>query len=352
VHPILKEGRSLLLYLIAWLVLAVVLTALLTTNGTISFPGAAVIVVPMMLLFSFIALSSWYICRAFPLTIPPFTTALSSVVVTAFVSSAGWTAVGYGWTSLVASTWPGVVSIEWYRAVVPPLMAAGTVLYLLTVVITYLLITVETKRAAERNALELQVLAREAELKALRTQINPHFLFNSLNSISALTASDPAAARTMTIQLAEFFRTTVAYGSLDMVTLEQEFMLAKQFLNIEKIRFGARLTTSIVIDPAATSCLVAPLLVQPLVENAVRHGIAGLVDGGCVSLTARRDNDRILITVENPADPDRSHRSGTGVGLANVRKRIEGLYGFRAGIEVVEDPTRFAVVLNLPGESR
>jgi two-component system sensor histidine kinase AlgZ len=352
VHPILREGRSLLLYLLAWLVLAVILSALLTIPGGVTFTGTAVIVVPMMLLFAFIALSSYYVCRAFPLSAPPFFRVLSSVTIAGFVSSAGWTALGYGLTTVLASARPGLTSLEWYWATAPVFVATGTVLYLLTVAVTYLLMTIETTRAAEKNALELQVLAREAELKALRTQINPHFLFNSLNSISALTSSDPAAARMMTIRLADFFRTTVAFGSLDMVTLEQEFALTRQFLEIEQIRFGKRLSTSIDLEPAAGACLVSPLLLQPLAENAVRHGIAGLIDGGCIRVTARRHDGRLLITVDNPADPDRGQRPGTGVGLSNVRRRLEGLYGTRATIDLESTPDRFTVQLNLPAEAR
>jgi two-component system sensor histidine kinase AlgZ len=352
VHPILKEGRLLLLYLLAWLVLAAVLSALLTIPGGVTFIGTAVIVVPMMMLFAFIALSSWYVCRAFPLSSPPFSTALTSVAIAGIASASGWTALGYGWTTLVASLKPGLNSPAWYTATVPVLVATATVLYLMTVAVTYLMMTIETTRAAEKSALQLQILAREAELKALRTQINPHFLFNSLNSISALTASDPAAARSMTIKLADFFRTTVTFGSLDLVSLEQEMALTKQFLEIEQIRFGRRLAATIELDPAAASCLVSPLLIQPLVENAVRHGIAGLVEGGCIRVEARRSDDRLLITIDNPADSDRPTRGGTGFGLNNVRRRIEGLYGTRAAFEVQNEAKRFVVRLNLPVETR
>jgi two-component system sensor histidine kinase AlgZ len=352
VHPILREGQSLLLYLFAWLVLAVILSSLLALPGGVTFTGTAVVVVPMMLLFAFIALSSYYVCRAFPLSNPTLFSTLTSVLFAGFLSSAGWTALGYGLTALLVSARPELTSLDWYSATVPVLVATGTVLYLLTVAVTYLLISIETTRAAEKTALELQVLAREAELKALRTQINPHFLFNSLNSISALTSSDPGAARAMTIRLADFFRTTVAFGSLDMATLKQEFALVQQFLEIEQIRFGSRLETSIELDPAAAPCLVSPLLIQPLVENAVRHGIAGMVEGGCIRVDARRIDDRIVITVDNPTDPDLPLRLGTGVGLTNVRRRIEGLYGSRATMDIENTPGRFAVRLNLPLELR
>jgi len=341
----------LLLYIVSWLALAGVLSFLLTIPGGVSISGAAIIIFPMMLLFAFVTLSSYYVCRAFPLSTPPFSRPLISVSAAGMISSAGWVAGGYGLASLVVAVRPGLTSLEWYTATMPVFMAIGTVLYLLTVAVTYLMITIESTRAAEKTALQLQVLAREAELKALRTQINPHFLFNSLNSISALTSSDPASARAMTIKLAEFFRTTVAFGSLDVITLEQEIALTRQFLDIEQIRFGKRLSTEIVLDPGAGSCPISPLLIQPLIENAVRHGIAGMIDGGRVTLEARRADGRLIIVIDNPADPDRRRKPGTGVGLTNVRRRIEGLYGGQATMSVENSPERFVVRLNLPVET-
>jgi two-component system, LytTR family, sensor histidine kinase AlgZ len=340
----------LLLYIVSWLALAGILSLLLTIPGGISVTAAAVIVVPMMLLFAFVALSSYYVCRAFPLSAPPFSRPLISVSAAGIVSSAGWVGGGYGLASLLVAMRPGLTSIEWYRATMPVFLAIGTVLYLLTVAVTYLMMTIEGTRAAEKSALELQVLAREAELKALRTQINPHFLFNSLNSISALTSSDPGSARTMTIKLADFFRTTVAYGSLDMITLEQEITLTRQFLDIEQIRFGKRLAADITLAPEAAGCRVTPLLIQPLVENAVRHGIAGMIEGGRITVDGRRVDNRLIIVIDNPADPDRRRKSGTGVGLANVRRRIEGLYGTRGSLSIEDSPGRFLVRLNLPAE--
>src|SRR4029079_2516584 len=149
----------------------------------------------------------------------------------------------------------------------------GFLLYLLAMAVSYLAAAFEVSRDAERRGLELQVLAREAELRALRAQLDPHFLFNSLQSISALTTADPPAARRMCLLLADFLRDTLAVGSQARIPLRSELLLAQRFLEIEQVRFGERLRVDIEPEQAG-DIAVPPLILQPLVENAVRHGIA------------------------------------------------------------------------------
>ena len=160
------------------------------------------------------------------------------------------------------------------------ILTMGLLLFLLASAVHYVLLAAERSREVERQALELRVLAREAELRALRAQIDPHFLFNSLHSIGALTGSDPAGARRMAILLADFLRDTISLGGRDRIPLADELKLLERFLAIERVRFGERLSVDVQIDEAANVCPIPPLLLQPIVENAVTHGIAGLVDGG------------------------------------------------------------------------
>jgi LytS/YehU family sensor histidine kinase len=213
----------------------------------------------------------------------------------------------------------------------------------------YVVLAFEAFRAAERQQLELQVLTRDAELRALRAQVDPHFLYNSLNSISALTGSDPAAARRMCLLLAEFLRTTLRVSTEQRITIAEELSLADRFLSIEQVRFGARLLVERSIDESALECQVPPLVLQPLLENAVGHGIAGLVDGGTIRLDIVRRGDRLSITVENPRDPDALPRKRGGVGLENVRKRLSLVFGGAARVEAAPSPAGFRVALDLPG---
>ena len=212
----------------------------------------------------------------------------------------------------------------------------------------YLLWAFQRSREAERRALELQVLAREAELKSLRAQLDPHFLFNSLNSVAALIGNDTGAAREMCLLMAQFFRKSLSFGRQQAITLADEISLAETFLAIERVRFGERLRTQFDIAEDVRTVSVPPLMLQPLVENAVHHGVAHLLEGGEVRVRARRRDNFIELVVENPCDPDRPPSRSTGVGLVNVRSRIETLCGHRASVDVDAGESHFRVSILLP----
>ena len=178
-------------------------------------------------------------------------------------------------------------------------------LFLLVLSVHYVVLAFEAFRTAERQQLELQVLTRDAELRALRAQVDPHFLYNCLNSISALTGSDAAAARRMCLLLAEFLRTTLRVSTQQSITMAEELSLAERFLSIEQVRFGARLQVERSIDESALECQVPPLVLQPLLENAVGHGIAGMVDGGTIRLDVVETRRSSVDHRREPARPGR-----------------------------------------------
>jgi LytS/YehU family sensor histidine kinase len=162
---------------------------------------------------------------------------------------------------------------------------------------------------------------------------------------------DPLRAREMCVLLAEFFRKTLALGEKSAVTLEDELAVARTYLAIEGLRLGTRLSVEEDVDDAARACLLPPLLLQPLVENAIRHGIATRPEGGVLRIEARTDGQRMRIGVENPFDPDAPPRPGVGVGLTNVRRRLLASYGDRARIEAERDHDSFRVAISMPAET-
>jgi LytS/YehU family sensor histidine kinase len=212
----------------------------------------------------------------------------------------------------------------------------------------YVIIGFERSNESERQTFELKLLAQDAELRALRAQIDPHFLFNSLNSISALTTSNPAKARTMVILLAEFFRDSLDLGTKYRISLTEELSLIDKFLTIEQVRFGSRLQVKKDIEKKTLQCRIPPLLLQPLIENAVRHGISQLIEGGTITLRTQLDKDRLNITIENPFDPDYISKKGTGLGVKNVRSRIQTLYGNEGRIDIEKKDNIFTVEFSFP----
>jgi hypothetical protein len=347
-HPILKDRRTLAVYLLAWLAPGLMLATLLAITVKASWSGAICFSLPAMLVYAFMSLSAWYVCRAFPLPGTDIAKTLSSLFIAALLSSALWLLACYGWASALEWMEPGLAPRESYPDSLPLLASFGIGLFLIAAAIHYLIESLQSARRTERNALELQVLARDAELKALRAQIDPHFLFNSLNSISALTSTDSAAARTMTLMLADFLRMSMNYGALEMIRLEQEIALVQHFLDIEKVRFGSRLVVRTEIGEGTLSAQVPPLLLQPLVENAVNHGIAQLPDGGLLLLRTERDGTSLRLIIRNPVDPRRIKPRGGGMGLQIVRQRLERLYGVESRMDVQDTGGEFVVVLTLP----
>jgi two-component system sensor histidine kinase AlgZ len=182
----------------------------------------------------------------------------------------------------------------------------------------------------------------------LRMQLNPHFLFNCLHSISALATRDGVRAREMCVRLAAFLRTSLGLGDRDSIPLSEELLLARSYLDVEQVQFGKRLRVETEIDPGCEECVVPALLLQPLVENAVKHGIAGLVEGGAVRLAAQRSATGVTITVENAFDPEAPSQSNTGLGLAHVRRRLQVRYGSEAAFHAGPQGTLFRVVLRFP----
>jgi len=345
-HPILARKGRLALYLAAWVPLGLGLAALLVLTGGGPWGEALAVALPASLAYAFVCLAPWYLCRALPIAPGGGPRLVATWLATAVVSSGLWLLTARLLATGLDAVWPDAGARLGRGGVV--MFALGLLLFALSVALHYLMLAIERSRQAETRQLALQVLAREAELKALRTQIDPHFLFNSLHSISALTAADPAGARRMCLLLGEFLRLSLKLGARERITLAEEMALAERFLGIEQVRFGARLAASVTLDPDAASYTVPPLLLQPLVENAVRHGVAELVDGGRVDVTATRRGDVVVVTVENPCDPERRVRAGAGVGLANVRSRLATAFGADGRVEAGERDGRFRVELSLP----
>jgi len=351
VHPIFSSRLRLGLYLLGWLTLAPLMAALLMILVRRPFADAFAFAGPLTLFYASACLSAWWVCRAHPLGGTHPVRTLLTVFSAAVQASAVWVAAGALWGAILARGF----GIDPGRATrlfdLVPLFLAGVPLYLLSVMAHYMILAFEVSREAERRVFESQVTAREAELRALRAQLNPHFLFNSLNSISALAAPDPEAARRMCQLLGDFLRMSLSLGGRERVTLSDELALADSYLAIEQVRFGPRLVVDRRSDEEARACLVPPLLLQPLVENAVKHGIADRVEGGTIRIEAHRRGEALVVEVENPRDPEAPPRRGHGLGLDNVRARLDALDRRKTRVDVDRSPDRFRVVLTLPARA-
>jgi two-component system sensor histidine kinase AlgZ len=347
-HPLLKPIKRYGIYLSAWSPLAGILIYLMAVPGKLGWRDAVVLIVPLCLVYQFVCLSAWYMCKAAPLQKTPILrTRLTHLVAAVIIS--------YLWVELARLLAYGLAQFPTFRGLderfstqTTVLFGLGFLVYLLSVAAHYVVLAMEDSSKAEAKALETSIFAREAELKALKAQVNPHFLFNSLNSVSALTSVDPAKAREMCILLAEFLRMTLGLGEKASVPLSEELSLLHRYLAIEKVRFGARLQMQEEIQEESKSIQLPPLLLQPLVENAVTHGIANLPDGGMVRLSGQSHNGRVSLAIENTFDPESTPTRKDGLGLKNVRNRLEARYGKEASMRVSAENGKFRVELSFP----
>jgi len=191
---------------------------------------------------------------------------------------------------------------------------------------------VKTRTLGKEKQVRLELALREAELRALEAQINPHFLFNCLNSIRALVVEDPPKAQDMITRFATLLRYNLNHDSRHTVPLSAEAEIVADYLALEKVRFEDRLRLHVAIDPAAASLPVPPMILQTLVENALKHGIGRLPQGGDLQIRAAAHNGALVLEVENTGELTDSRSGDTQVGLNNIRERLRILYGDRASL--------------------
>jgi hypothetical protein len=340
-HPILRDWRSFLIWMAAWVPLAAVITLLWHMSGDQEVVETVAIMVPMTVVMALVCLSPFYMCRSLPLRSASRAKIATQHTAAALILVGGVMLVGRFTASLLTPKFPGLAGR--FSLASPILALIFLLIYEVSVGLHYAAMEMEASRRAE-------LLAREAQLKALKAQVNPHFLFNSLNSISALTSIDAGEARQMCIRLADFLRTSLRLGERSSIPFSEEMALTQMYLDVEQVRFGGKLRLEKDVDPACNRFEVPALIIQPLVENAVKHGVAMMAEGGEITLAAQRDRDQLRVTICNPYDPESPSTGRNGLGLRNIRDRLESNYGRAAKLEIEVEERMYRVVLTLPAK--
>ncbi|OKS84994.1 sensor histidine kinase [Mucilaginibacter polytrichastri] len=226
-------------------------------------------------------------------------------------------------TNFLAIGWMAMISLVWYAQ--------------------------QDNKENEKRKAEAEKLAKEAELYNLRQQLQPHFLFNSLNSINALIGFKPEEARKMIHQLSDFLRGTLKKDDQQQVTLNEELAHLQLYLDIEKVRFGHRLQTEISCDEQCRTAVMPPLLLQPVVENAIKFGLYDTTGDVVVSLRGEVDEGYLVIIVQNPYDPQTAKpRQGTGFGLSGMQRRLYLIYTRNDLVETYVNDNIFTTIIKIP----
>jgi hypothetical protein len=333
-------GRADLVSLLSFAVFGGLVVALLATRGRLGLLPALVVGGLATALHAVLCRSARYLVGVRPLVLGRLREALAPVGAAALV--AGGVFAGAILAGSAAAGRSGPVLPE-----LPVFVAAGAVAYLLAAAYHSLTQAAAAAAAARSEALAAELLAREAEQAALLARVSPHFLFNSLNSIAVLAGRDGEAAQRMCLALADHLRHRLAAPEQRFVPLAAELQATRGYLDIERVRFSDRLRVEWRVDAGLDDVAVPPLLLQPLVENALKHGVALREDGGVIEVRASASDASVTISVQSPlADQTAPARSGRGLAL--VRERLALLYGGAARLDVERTAETFQATLVLP----
>lgn len=345
-HPIASKRRALLIYSFVWLLSAGIHGGLFWSFQDFSLAVVITDALLTSLIFGFLGLLVWYPTRYIPFQPHnPVFSILTHVVVGVLVL-ATWMFVTVVLLTSVFSTQADYIDYLngnlLFRGMV------GALVYLALVLIYYLASSAQKLKERVRQEEQLKNLVRETELSMLKSQINPHFLFNSLNSISSLTMSSPAEARDMIIRLSDFLRYSLKHRENEFIPLNEELGHMKDYLAIEKVRFGDRLSYDFKVNAACEKFPVPTMIFQPLFENAIRHSVYESTEPVNVCFECIPDGDVMRTIVSNDFDPDIPTRGGTGVGLQNVRQRIELAYEGKGSVGWTNEDGKFTVSILFP----
>ncbi len=232
-----------------------------------------------------------------------------------------------------------------------PSIISWTLLYLIWSLLYFLFHFVTNYKKEEIKNLKWQAAKNEIELNKLKSQLNPHFIFNSMNSIRALINEDPTLAKEAITQLSNVLRNSLLMGRQKLISLGDEMKLVNDYLGLEKTRFEERLTIKRNIEVETEMFLLPPLMIQTLVENGIKHGTSKLPEGGTIEINSSIEKDQLKIVIYNSGFYDKNMKSETGFGLVNTVQRLKLMYGGKAIFEIVNEDNRVKTLLLIPKET-
>ncbi|MBP9121197.1 MAG: histidine kinase [Ignavibacterium sp.] len=344
-NPILKSPKSILLYLLFVLAIAVLYINLISLEGNASFTIRLVDGIAFNLLIAALGLSFWY--SSVYLSIE--NNQITKIILTHFgggiLISVVWLALGYfAVISIINDT---DMFGNFFIKTIKSRFIIGILYYFLLTAFYYVVIYYSEFQERTVKETELKNLVTEAELRSLKFQINPHFIFNSLNSMSALTEIDPKKAKQMIIKLADFLRYTLANNDRQQNTLNEELKNIKLYLDIEKIRFDDKFIYVEELHEECGKTEIPSMILQPLFENAIKHAVYETLDAVTIKLTCSKQDDFLKITLCNNFEGE-SHKKGAGVGLKNIKDRLSLIYQQDNLMEIKKESGKFIVNIFIP----
>jgi len=347
-NPIFKDLKNLNYYLIFWTVLAFLFIQLLYIGTDIGLTASITDGLVFTFLLGGIGLTLWYPARYIPIEKNSPLKIISGHSIGALITTVIWLSVGYillvGLFNFDTTYPPFFYSTLAWRILI------GLLFYSLFVSFYYMIIYYTGFHEREIKEAELKSLVTEAELKSLKFQINPHFIFNSLNSMSALTEIDPAKAKKMILKLADFLRFILRTNELEKNKLSEELKNIGLYLDIERIRFEDKFEYIEETNEGCSNVEIPSMILQPLFENAIKHAVYETLDKVTLKLFCKIQNGFLKIVVQNNFDVAGIAKKGAGVGLKNIEERLKLIYHQNNLLEVKKEKDIFKVTLYIPIE--
>ncbi|MFZ2285789.1 MAG: histidine kinase [Bacteroidales bacterium] len=346
-HPLLESRTRLLIWWLAWLMLATGQSLLIhfVYGGKLDISVMDGFI--SMFFFGILGLAVWFPVRYMLRDDNELYSSIFNVILTGSLTILVWLLVPR-LIVRVFVTEKVDYDIFWHSSLVFR-ATAGILIFFMIVLVYYLFLSATRLEEKAKRQAQLETQVREGELKMLRSQINPHFLFNSLNSVSSLTVTDPLKARDMIVKLSDFMRYSLSSRNEQPVTLQTEMESLRLYLQIEKVRFGDRLVIEEEIDGECLQALLPGMLLQPLYENAVKHGVYESTGEVIIRTSVKKADETVVISVSNNIDTDAVvTKKGAGIGLKNVNSRLELFFGKTAELNVARTDDSFTVTVRFP----
>jgi len=346
INPILKNPRYFIYYLILWTLIGGVHFFVLFYLYDIDINQALIDSLVFNFTFYILGFLLWFPVRFWDNEKKPLLNIIALHLLAAIITIASWV---YSGDLILNNIYPQQEeyllflenSLLWRSAI-------GIFFFLIFILFYYSYIYYTNLQEKILQEAELRSLVRDAELNMLKSQINPHFLFNSLNSISALTLKNPDMARDMIVKLSDFFRYSLGKNEKELTSLKTELKNIELYLDIEKIRFQNRLNFTKSINNKCMDLLIPNMILQPLFENAIKHGVYESTETITISLNCLREGDDLNIIISNGREPESVSKKGKGLGLKNIKKRLFLIYGRDDLLRTKSKPESFEVNLLIP----
>jgi sensor histidine kinase YesM len=350
-HPITHSRRNLIIYGLFWVLVAAMHGTFFYTFFDATITLSVVDAALYALFYGLLGLGLWYAVRYSQMETHNIGSLLLNHLTAVSITLS--LLLLFGYFSMKSIPFINADYGEFFNRTLIWRIFTGIVEYVLLILVYYLIMYYANFIDKINKESELKTSVKVAELDALKSQINPHFLFNSLNSISALTVSESNKAREMIIKLSEFLRFSISEKPDSLRHFGDELENISRYLDIEMIRFGDKLEVKHDIAKKCHNSRVPSLILQPIIENAVKHGLSESLDKVEIKITADCFHGYLKIQVENDYDPVQPRRTnGSGIGLQNISQRMKLIYGRQDLVHVGSENNKFLVTLTFPQNGR